>query len=382
MAKYNLMDNQRPDYFDRYFDEEDEVKEPSKKQPDEFMEIPAVKKESVEFFDESLFAEEKETETMEDPSGIDIEISDNEPLDITDEKPDFEESAPPKPQRTFEPSPEEKPDLEYKDEKMQKINLKPILIGVLSLIALVAIVFVLFQFVFVSSDDPLKTGDAAAEQKPAIDPQEQLRLEQERKKVSFIKNLNNEKNARLDVFSNLADLQVKNVSYASMLLYDKAISFEIFSPSRDDVAKYNMNLKQKNLNDKYKISYVSNRPGTKGGVFALYSAELGSSAGTGAAQGEPTIELNIQQKVNNVAKKYNLKTKSEISVSRTAAAQFERIRIEYIYTGSEENCNKYLDELSKMNSNFNVYKISLMPTNQNNFSKMNFQLLIILDFYV
>ncbi len=25
MAKYNMMDNQRPDQFDRYFDEEDEI---------------------------------------------------------------------------------------------------------------------------------------------------------------------------------------------------------------------------------------------------------------------------------------------------------------------------------------------------------------------
>jgi len=143
-----------------------------------------------------------------------------------------------------------------------------------------------------------------------------------------------------------------------------------------------MYLKQKNLDDKYKIGFISTRPGSNGGVFALYNAEIGSGAGAASPPGDPKIESNIQQSVKNIANRNNLKVKSEISVSRQAADSFEKIRKEYIYNGSEENCNQFLKDLSNTNSNFSIYKISLMPTNQRSFSKSNFKLLIILDFYV
>jgi len=206
--------------------------------------------------------------------------------------------------------------------------------------------------------------------------------EQERKKIEFIKNINNEKNSRLEFFSNLSDLQSQNISYSSILLYDKSFSFEIFGSSRDEIAEYNLNLKKKNLNNKYKIAFVSTRPGSKGGVFALYNAKLGSGSGGTPPSDDPKIEANIQQFVKNIANRNNLKMKSDRSVDRKTVGQFEKIRMEYIYSGNEDNCKKFLKDLGNANNNFSIYKISLLPMNQRDFSKSNYKLLLILDFYV
>ena len=54
MAKYNLMDTEKPEYFDRYFDEEDDKKETPKPETEkkEDKSLPDI--DEREYFDESL----------------------------------------------------------------------------------------------------------------------------------------------------------------------------------------------------------------------------------------------------------------------------------------------------------------------------------------
>lgn len=386
------MDNKRPDYFDRYFDEEDETKEQSEKKEIEEESKPEEDKTSEgevdnrDYFDESLFTEDVEEEQPEEAID-DVQIEEKvEKKDIEETEQNqtetaedlFEEPIIEK-EVTEEPKVKEKPPLEdYEDTKMQKLNLKPLIIGGAAVVVLILIVFGIYNWFFVNG------GDVAIEApaQPVISPQEQLKKEQEKKKIAFLKNITGQKKSRLNFISNLSDLKINNISYASILLYSDEFSFEIFGKSREDIAKFNLNIKNKKLDDKYKIVFVSSRPGSKGGIFALYKAKISPQSASTASLADPQIKSNIKSFVENIARKNSLSTKADRQVSRKKADQFDFQRTEFTYRGSEANCINFLKDLSQANNNFNVHKISLLPTNQQDFGKAKYQLLIVLDFYV
>ncbi len=372
------MDNQRPDQFDRYFDEEDELneREPAKNDQEFIEQKPEPEKdEKQDYFDESLFTEHTGDESLTEPStDIDQDISIEKPSRQieNDDQESIAEDEIEEPSSEKDLSP-----IDYEDSKMQKINIKPLLIGATLIIFLVGIVFVLYKWVFVPGEE-----EVIVEKEPIITPQEKVVSEAEKKKISFLKTINSEKNSKLGYFSNISDLKIKEISYSSILLYGNSFSFEIFGSSRDDIARFNLNLKKTKSIDQYEIINTSIRPGSKGGVFALYKSQSSPKSRKTTSAGDPKIELNIQEVIKNLAARNSLTLTNDRSVSRKTANQFDVLRMEYIYRGSETNCSNFLKSLAGANNNFNVHKISLQPTNQRNFSKTKFQLLIVLDFYV
>jgi len=382
MAKYNLMDTEKPEYFDRYFDEEDDKKDAPKVETEKTEDQPTPEIDDREYFDESLFTEETTTDPPVSDAVIDVPVdkpqeqqiveepkTESEPLEQIDETP--EAPLPPPPQ----PKPESS-EYEYEDSKMQGINWKPLLIWGSVFIVIAAIVFVVYIWFFSNGEEKV-----TVEQKPAISPQEQLRIDQQNKKIAFIKNIVEEKTSRLNNFSNLSNLNISNISYSSVLLYGNSFNFEVFGQSRDDIAKYNQNLKKKNYDDKFKIISVDTRPGSNGGVFALYKVETGTGGGT-PPKTDPSIDGNVQNKVQNLIGKNGLKLKEDRIINEKKVDQFEVIRKEITCSGTEANCIKFLNDLSTSNSNFNVHKISLIPINQKNFKSSKYNLLIVFDFYV
>jgi len=383
MAKYNLMNTEKPEYFDRYFDEEDEDKKETPtaetEKPEE-QTLPDI--DEREYFDESLFTEE--TAQEEPPSTPDALV------DLPPEKPqeEFIEEAPaPEPVIQEEeaiaapPTPQpETPrpvldDLDYEDSKMQGINWKPLLIWTAIIVAVVAIIFFAYNMFFAEGTE----SDVV--EKPAISPEEQMRIDQQNKKIAFIKNIVSDKKSKLGNFTSLSNLKTAGVSYSSVLLYGNSFKFEVFGQSRDDIAKYNQNLKNNNYDDKFEIVTVDTRPGSNGGVFALYNVAPGSAGGS-APQSDPQIDGNIQNTVQSLVSSNSLKMISDRDISRKKADQFNMIRKEIKCSGTEANCIKFLNDLNKANTNFNVHKISLIPSNQKNIKSSKNTMLIIFDFYV
>ena len=383
MAKYNLMDTEKPDYFDRYFDEEDDDKKnPPEKEPvkEENRTTPEI--DDREYFDESLFTEEASPEPSTPDLVADIkpeipkeQIEDQKPVVSQEPLEQVEEplvSAPP-PQTSSKP---DVSDYDYEDSKIQGINWKPLLIWTTIFIAIVAIVFFGYTWFFANGEEQVVVKET-----PQISPQEQLRIDQEKKKIAFVKNIVAEKSARLNNFSNLSNLKMSNVSYSSVLLYGNSFNFEIFGNSRDDIAKYNQNLKKNKYDDKFKIISVDSRPGSNGGIFALYKVE--GSPGTGSGNNEdPKIDANIQATIQKFISNNDLKLINDRVITRQKVDQFEMTRKEFSCSGSEANCLKLLNDLNSTNSNFNIHKITLIPKNQKNIKSSKYNLLLVFDFYV
>ena len=381
MAKYNLMDTEKPEYFDRYFDEEDDKKEAPKVESEKSNDQSLPDIDEREYFDESLFTEEAAPEQPSTPDALaDIPVEQPQEQKIVEETPVSESPAPVEEAPTPPPPPTPKPELseyDYEDSKIQGINWKPLLIWSTVFIAIVAIVFFAYTWFFSNGADE----KVIAEQKPTVSPQEQMRIDQEKKKIAFIKNIVSGKKARLNNFSSLSNLKTPGVSYSSVLLYDNSFNFEIFGQTRDDIAKYNQNLKKNNLDDNFKILSVDTRPGSNGGVFALYSVAA-SSGGGAALQSDPKIDGNIQNTVQSLISSNSLKLIKDRIITQKQVDQFDMIRKEIKCSGSEANCVNFLNALNSANNNFNVHKISLIPSNQKNIKNSKYNLLIIFDFYV
>jgi len=385
MAKYNLMDTEKPEYLDRYFDEEDEdKKETPAAETEEPKEQSLPDIDEREYFDESLFTEDAAAE--EPPSTPDA-LADMQSEQHQEQKKE-EEQPVPEPENQIEeiqppPPPPPKPepqnsvldDLDYEDSKMQGINWKPLLLWGTVIIVIAAIIFFAYNMFF--SDG---TESEAVEQ-PTISPEEQMRIDQQNRKIAFIKNIVSDKKSKLGNFSNLSNLKTSGVSYSSVLLYDNSFKFEIFGQSRGDIAKYNQNLKNNNFDDKFEIVTVDTRPGSNGGVFALYNVKPGTGGRSGS-QSDPTIDGNVQNTVKNLVTSNSLKLISDRDITRKKVDQFNMVRKEINCSGTEANCIKLLNDLNAANANFNVHKISLIPSNQKNIKGSKYNLLIVFDFYV
>ena len=376
------MDTEKPEYFDRYFDEEDDKKETPKPETEkkEDKSLPDI--DEREYFDESLFTEESAPDQPATPDALaDI------PVQPTQEKPKVEESLIPEtPQPEIEekeiPKPQSAPksdlsEYDYEDSKIQGINWKPLLIWSTVFIAVIVIVFFLYTWFFADTTPE----QAITEQKPVISPQEQMRLDLENKKIAFVNNIISDKKAKLTNFSNLSDLKTKDVTYSSILLYGNTFTFEVFGKTREEIARYNQNLKKNKFDVNFKILSVSNRPGSNGGIFALYSASISPAGGSGG-QSKPTIDANIQNTIQNLINTSGLSLKNERIVTRKKVDQFEMIRKEILLSGTEANCVKFLNSINASNSNFNIHKISMITSNQKNIRNSKYNLSILFDFYI
>ena len=380
MAKYNLMDTEKPDYFDRYFDEEGDKKSEPKIESEKADDHVTPEIDDREYFDESLFTEEASPDPSTSDPVDDIQTDKQQEQVLTEEPKDTTENIKPIIETPATgPPPPPKPDLseyDYEDSKIQGINWKPLLIWGSVFIVMVAIVFFAYIWFFSNGEEK-----AIAEQKTTISPQEQMKIDQEKKKIAFVKNIVAEKNLRLNNFSSLAILKVSNVSYSSVLLYGNSFKFEIFGQSREDIAKYNQNLKKNKYDSKFKIISVDTRPGSNGGIFALYKVETDAGGGV-PPQIDPKIDVNIQNSIQRLVTSNGLKLKDTRIINRKKINQFEVIRKEIFCSGTEANCLKFLNDLNSSNNNFNVHKISLIPLNQKNIKNSKYNLLVVFDFYV
>jgi hypothetical protein len=374
MAKYNLMDTEKPDYFDRYFDEEDDKKSPPNIESDKEDNQAAPEIDDREYFDESLFTEDASSPEQNPDIPMD---KPQEPEIPQQTRPENENMKPVSETPIAAPAPKtDISDYDYEDSKIQGINWKPLLIWGSVFVAILAIIFFAYTWFFSNGEQ-----EVIVEEKPVISPQEQMRLDQEKKKIAYIKNIVAEKTSRLNNFESLANLKEPNVSYSSILLYGNSFNFEIFGKTRDDIAKYNQNLKKNKYEGKFKIISVDTRPGSNGGIFALYKAETNSGIGA-TSQTDPKIDANIQNSIIGLISNNELKIKDDRIINRNKVDQFEMIRKEISCSGTEANCLKFLNDLKSSNNNFNVHKISLIPSNQKNIKNSKYNLLVVFDFYV
>jgi len=227
---------------------------------------------------------------------------------------------------------------DYEDEKQPGLNYKPILIGIAAVAAIVIIYFAIDMF-FLS-------GEQTPETEVVVEtPAEKMRRVREEQKQNLLLNYSNSNKHRISYLSALIDLNTTDVKYSSFLLYGSSLNFEVFAKNRD----------------KYNLDMTPPAPGATGGPVASTTPSNWVTATTN----QFGLNLTSQRQISN-------RPENIFSISRN----------EFVFVGSESNCNKLIKHLASQNMNLNTHKLMLLPRDQRLMSKAAYELRLIIDFYL
>lgn len=269
----------------------------------------------------------------------------------------------------------ERPSYDYEDDyKQEGINYKPIIIGV-SIVAALAIIF------FVVSN--LFFGEGTGESEEKIETAaEKLQREQEERKQNFLAEISKATNQRLGAIHLLTGLDKENVKYSSVLLYGNSLDLEVFAPNREALAKFNLKIKDNPRIKEYKMETVVNRPGSQGGLFALYDVNLKQIETAQSAISQKVNIISPSSWATTVQQQAGLNVYSQRQISSKSENLFTINRNEYELRGSLTNCLSLINSLASSNQNISVHKLSLLPKDQQKMSTSSYVLKLVVNFYL
>lgn len=269
----------------------------------------------------------------------------------------------------------ERPIYDYGDDyKQEGINYKPIIIGVSIVTALVIIFFAVSNLFF--GED---TGESEEKIETAA---EKLQREEEERKQNFLAEISKATNQRLGAIHLLTGLDKENVKYSSVLLYGNSLDLEVFAPNREALAKFNLKIKDNPRIKEYKIETVVNRPGSQGGLFALYDVNLKQFETAQTAISQKVSIISPSSWVTTVQQQAGLNVYSQRQISGRSENLFKINRNEYELRGSLNNCLSLINSLASSNQNISVHKLSLLPKDQQKMSTSSYVLKLVVDFYL
>jgi hypothetical protein len=269
----------------------------------------------------------------------------------------------------------ERPIYDYGDDyKQEGINYKPIIIGV-SIVAALVIIFFAVSNLFFGED----TGESEEKIETAA---EKLQREEEERKQNFLAEISKATNQRLGAIHLLTGLDKENVKYSSVLLYGNSLDLEVFAPNREALAKFNLKIKDNPRIKEYKIETVVNRPGSQGGLFALYDVNLKQFETAQTAISQKVSIISPSSWVTTVQQQAGLNVYSQRQISGRSENLFKINRNEYELRGSLNNCLSLINSLASSNQNISVHKLSLLPKDQQKMSTSSYVLKLVVDFYL
>ena len=269
----------------------------------------------------------------------------------------------------------ERPIYDYEDEyKQEGVNYKPILIG-FSIVAVVAIVFFVVSNLFFSDE-------VAVPEEKIETAAEKLEKEQGERKQNILAQINKETNQKLSAIQLLTGLDRENVKYSSILLYGNSLDMEVFAANREALARFNVKIKSNPRIKKYKIETVVSRPGSQGGLFALYDLDLKNIEISESTISPQATLKSPESWEASLKQQAGLNIKDQRTISSKSEDLFTVNRNEYELRGSLNNCLSLLDSFASSNQNISVHKLSLLPTNQQKMSTSSYVLKLVVDYYL
>jgi len=304
--------------------------------------------------------------------------------DVSDE---FELDQPAETLLESEPEPEpDKPreinSEDYYESKQEKISYKPMLIGAIIVVVIIAAFFIVKIFVFDS-----KETEPAAGQQPETQPvvEETGPSPEELRRTAFFKTLTAETKESLGSVSGVAAIAGMGNKVSSVHLYGEECMVEVFCKNRSALAKLNMEIKQKNQALKTEIISSRMRPGEAGGIVGLF--RITKSAAAGSPEGEDVgTPFNTQDDakswLNFVVQNNSLRLKDSKIRNLGREQDFTVIELEANINGGVKNCLKLLNDVASSSKNIKVHKLNLTAVDQKNFSAKKYQLRMILKIFV
>jgi hypothetical protein len=393
MAKYNILredDELSKKTEDKARKEDTQEQRNNEDETAEFSPSPdssAQRTPGEEFFTDDIFSaietDKSEPEpTTEQKDDIEIQTEDDviPEMDFpSEEEPEKfeipEEAAPPQPEYTPASETTDRPVYDYEDDyKQEGINYKPILIGVGIVAAIVIIYFAVSSLFF---------GDDTSEPEVKVETAaEKLQREQEEKKQNFLAEISRSTSQKLGAVNLITGLDKENVKYSSVLLYGNSLDLEVFANDRAALAKFNIKIKDNPRIKEYKMESVVNRPGSQGGLFALYDINLSQiDAGQSGVSQKATI-MSPSAWASTVQQQAGLTIHEQRQISSRSENLFTINRAEYELRGSFNNCLTLINSLASTTHNVSVHKLSLLPKNQQKMSTSSYVMKLIIDFYM
>jgi len=397
MAKYNLLEDD--DIFDEKNDLSSEDEE--KTQVSQETEEESEPEKDFNFDDEDLLEEDMSNDFVDHDFHDELELDDvsmaqKEPLqeiddhdiDDSEEEPEFVSYDPQKEEIKKEPAVDsEKPYItkDYADEKSPGLNYKPLIIGG---VAILVLFFAWIGYNWMSSDSQEEMSDTSAieTQQPAKTAQQLLEEQTAARKKTFLTNIAGKTTADIQVVNSAIQNASNSAKISSILLYDKSLLFEVFGSDREEVARVSMALKQKMNGPNFNVVSSQIRPGSNGGVFGLFKADLGSVKPGGGAANAGQVNFNSVSDAESWLKTQSaangLKIRTLQSHFTKNADDFQVFQVAATVDGSVEACKGLLQKISSDGSQIKIHKLNLLAADQKSFTSKNYQLKLVLEIFV
>ena len=312
--------------------------------------------------DDGMMSEESVAPELDFPSE---EQADN--FDIPEEEPLPADFLPAK-EKT------DRPIYDYDDYKQEGLNYKPILIGLGIVAALIIIYFTVSSLFF--------GEDTAIPEEKIETAEEKLQREQDERKQNILIQLNKSTNQKLGAINLLTGLDKENVKYSSVLLYGNSLDLEVFAVNRETLAKFNLKIKENPKIKAYKMESVVNRPGSQGGIFALYDIDFKQIETTPPSVAQKASIISPSSWESSVQQQAGLNIHARREISSRSEDLFTINRNEYELRGSLNNCLSLINSIASSNQNISVHKLSLLPQNQQKMSTSSYVLKLVVDYYM
>jgi flagellar basal body-associated protein FliL len=270
---------------------------------------------------------------------------------------------------------------DYEDEKLAPVNYKPVIIGAVVVIALIALFFILRGMFFkkgtegeqaAKTEQQTTAGQQGAEQKAAqqVNPLQQ----QQNTFLGQIAALNS---ANVQLIQNIQEaIHTQNSKLNSLLFYNDEITFEVKSKNRSHLAAVTMRLR--NISGLDNLQLVSTEPQANGGISAVFHAKISTEAANGQPGTKLADESELQQWITMLAQQFSLKITAQQALG-TASANFglTRSRNWFRMQGTYDGCLGLVSALAAAKRNIKIRKLVLTATEK----KKVYQIELTLDLF-
>jgi hypothetical protein len=285
------------------------------------------------------------------------------------------------------------------DDEQEKVSYKPFFIVVLILIIVGVGGYFAYDLYLkdnVFSKLPFFVGEQPVEQpviaeeseqteqpeKVPVDNQPQL-SPLEKQKIEYISKLAGKTNQDVNSISSLISVSSKSTKLSGIVVYDSDFILEVFGKSQQDLARLNNELKNSNDIKNLKMVSSSERIGANNGVMGVYSAKLTS---VGSVDKKVTLNLPGNTEAGNWLKSILTNNKLKVTKFKNRSTKTQDVfkvhEIEATANGSINSCLSALNALAAAGTNVKLHKLTFSAIDQTNFESANYQIKLVLKFYV
>jgi Tfp pilus assembly protein PilO len=278
--------------------------------------------------------------------------------------------------------------VEFYDEKQDKISYKPFYIAGIVIVILVAGFFALRYFLFSSPKEETAAQKINAEEiKESVrdslaHPQKQLKATRTAKSMYYAE-IAGKTEHEISSIAELINLAEQDVRITSILMYDREILFEVFSPNRDKLSNISSKLKSRYQNN-YKLVSSQIRTGQNAGIINLYTLEFpaASQSAKDIAPSALTDVAGIKSWLNSLLQKNSLKCDNMNPNASKSGEDVTVYEFDTRVTGSYKDCLKMLTSMASERRNIKIHKLTLNSLDQKAFNPSTYQMKLIIRVFV